>query len=394
MNEKSLKVLHYSPVWLPLTEPWLYEQVRSLPEWIENHVVCRSIKHLEQFDLPNIHCLKRDRPVGYLLHRAAFLLGQREGFLHFDRILRAVRPDLVHSHFGNNGWTVHRTVHKLGLPHVITFYGQDVSKLPTVNPEWRRRYLELFADENTIYLCEGGAMAKALAGLGCPPERIRVHHLGVPLDRIRFEPRAWTPGASLKVLIAASFHERKGIPDALEALARLCRELPVEITVIGDAVNSRESREEKRRILEVIERRNLRPAVRMLGFQPHEVLWREAYAHHIFLSPSRTAHNGDTEGGAPVALIEMAASGMPIVSTRHCDIPEIILEGKTGWLAEEGDVDGIAECLRRCLDVAPRWPAILAAGREHIESEYDAARQGERLAALYRSLCDRVPRNA
>lgn len=190
------------------------------------------------------------------------------------------------------------------------------------------------------------------------------------------------------MLIAASFHERKGIPDALEALARLRRELPIEITVIGDAVNSRESREEKRRILEVIERRNLRPAVRMVGFQPHEVLWREACAHHIFLSPSRTARNGDTEGGAPVAVIEMAASGMPIVSTRHCDIPEIILESKTGWLAEEGDVDGIAECLRRCLDVAPRWPAILAAGREHIESEYDAARQGERLAALYRCLCD------
>jgi len=124
----------------------------------------------------------------------------------------------------------------------------------------------------------------------------------------------------------------------------------------------------------------------MLGFQPHEVFWREAYANHVFLSPSITGHDGDTEGGAPVAIIELAASGMPIVSSRHCDIPEIVLDGRTGWLAGERDVDGLLDCLRLCLAAAPGWDGILAAGRRRIETEYDAAIQGRRLAEIYRQL--------
>lgn len=385
MTETPLKVVHYSPVWLPLTETWLYSQVRHLPASIENHIVCRSVKNLHQFEVPNIHCLKRESPAGYLMHRAMFLLGWREGFAYFDQTVAALRPDLVHSHFGNNGWAVHKAVRRLGIPHVVTFYGQDVSRMPSVNPAWRRRYREMFADQDTFYLCEGHAMAKALAGLGCPPERIRVQHLGVPVETIRYAPRAWTPGSPLKVLIAASFHERKGIPYALEALARLSREISLELTVIGDAGSS----EEKRKILEVIEQRDLAPVTRMLGFQSHEVFWREAYDNHIFLSPSLTARDGDTEGGAPVAIIELAASGMPIVSSRHCDIPEIVLDGETGWLAAERDTGGILDCLRRCLNQAPDWNAVLAAGRRRIETEYDAAIQGRRLAEIYRALAGR-----
>lgn len=386
MTDKPLKVLHYSPVWLPLTETWLYSQVRHLPASIANHIVCRSVKNLHQFEVPNIHCLKRESPSGYLLHRALFLAGFREGFSFFDKTAARIRPDLVHSHFGNNGWTVHKAVRRLGIPHVVTFYGQDVSRMPAVNPVWRERYREMFADGGTFYLCEGHAMAKALAGLGCPAERIQVQHLGVPVETIRYQPRAWSPGTPLKVLIAASFHERKGIPYALEALARLNREVPVEITVIGDAGASEESREEKRKILEVIERMDLGPVTRMLGFQPHEVFWREAYANHVFLSPSITGSDGDTEGGAPVAIIELAASGMPIVSSRHCDIPEIVLGGQTGWLARERDVDGLLDCLHQCLAAASGWDGILAAGRRRIETEYDAATQGRRLAAIYQQL--------
>ncbi len=73
-----------------------------------------------------------------------------------------------------------------------------------------------------------------------------------------------------------------------------------------------------------------------MGYQPHSTLFAEAYRHHIFLSPSVTASTGDTEGGAPVSLIEMAATGMLIVSTTHCDIPEVIKHGVTGLLAPNG----------------------------------------------------------
>jgi colanic acid/amylovoran biosynthesis glycosyltransferase len=77
---------------------------------------------------------------------------------------------------------------------------------------------------------------------------------------------------------------------------------------------------------------------------------------------------------------------MAVVSTRHCDIPQVILEGKTGLLADERDVDGLVACLRRLLADPGAWAAMLEAGRRHVESEFDAATQGERLARVYEDL--------
>jgi colanic acid/amylovoran biosynthesis glycosyltransferase len=129
--------------------------------------------------------------------------------------------------------------------------------------------------------------------------------------------------------------------------------------------------------------------VRMLGFQPHQAMLDEAYRNHIFLSPSLTAADGDTEGGTVLAIIEMIATGMPVVSTRHCDIPTTIEHGQTGFLAEEGDVDGIACGLRWLIRHADRWEAMTEAARKHIDREFDAAIQGDELASLYAELASR-----
>jgi colanic acid/amylovoran biosynthesis glycosyltransferase len=229
-------------------------------------------------------------------------------------------------------------------------------------------------------------MAHSVADLGCPEHKIQVHHLGVTVDDLLFLPRTWNPASPLRVLIAASFREKKGIPYALEALGRVQRDIPLEITIIGDASREPSSQKEKRKIIETIGKHNLRPKVRMLGYQPHSVLFEEAYNHEVFFAPSVTASDGDTEGGAPVSIIEMVATGMPVVATTHCDIPEVIQHGLTGLLAEERDVEGLIQHLQRLVDYPERWSALAEAGRRYVELEFNAMRQGERLAAIYREL--------
>jgi colanic acid/amylovoran biosynthesis glycosyltransferase len=73
-----------------------------------------------------------------------------------------------------------------------------------------------------------------------------------------------------------------------------------------------------------------------------------------------------------------------IVSTTHCDIPGVVIHEKTGLLASEHDVDALAAHLRWLVANTSRWPAMRQAARAHIEAEFDAQRQGERLAAIYR----------
>ena len=83
-----------------------------------------------------------------------------------------------------------------------------------------------------------------------------------------------------------------------------------------------------------------------------------------------TASDGDTEGGAPVTLIELSATGMPIVSTTHCDIPNVVRDGKSGLLAPERDVDGLAERLRWMIENSEKWPAMGKAGRDYVSAEF------------------------
>lgn len=381
----SLKVIHSTPVWLPQTQTWMYQQIARLPEWVESHVVCERTEHLDQFALPHIHSLEQAAPVRQRWDRLMLQLRLRRHLGLLVSVACKHHVPLLHSNFGNIGWANRGAVRAAKLKHVVSFYGLDVNYLPQQNRKWFKHYRNLFREVDRI-LCEGPHMARCIVALGCPEEKIRVHHLGVDLESLPYRPRTRQEGEPLRILLAASFQEKKGLPYALEALGRLQHELPIEVTVIGDARNEPRSLAEKQRILEVISRTRLGEKVRLLGYQPHATMHAEAERHHLFLSPSVTASDGDTEGGAPVSLIEMAASGMLLVSTTHADIPSVIRHEETGLLAPERDVDALVTHLRYLAKHPERWPAMLDAGRRHIEAHYDAKKQGLALAERYQEL--------
>lgn len=382
---KKTTVVHFVHRWLGQTETWLYNQVRFLPPSVESHVVCKGTENLDQFPVPHLHALEHAPRWRQIWDRQLCSLRVRRHLGFLVQQARAHGARVLHSHFGNAGWANLQAARQARLRHVVTFYGYDVGQLPKKDARWHRRYADLFAQVDRV-LCEGPHMGRCLIALGCPEKKLRVHHLGVSTGEIAFQPRAWDGRAPFRVLIAASFREKKGIPDALEALGRIQKEVPLEITVIGDASNAASSQAEKQKILAVIEKHGLQPKVRRLGYQPYTVFFAEAYRHHLFLSPSVTAADGDTEGGAPLGLIEMAATGLPILSTTHCDIPSVVRHEITGYLAPERDPAGLVTGLRWWLDRARQWQPILEAGRRHLEQEYDAGRQGQRLAALYEEL--------
>ena len=375
--------------WLPLTENWIYKQVKNLPDSIQNHVVCKHTENLDVFSLPHIHCWDDH---GWLSTATVVIRGLFKSWPYFHRhgahlihVADRYGASLVHSHFGYMGWHCMRAIRRAGLRHVVSFYGVDASRLPRENPVWKDRYAEMFSVIDTV-LCEGPCLARNVIDLGCPPDKVKVHHLGVNIDEIPFKSRRWNGQGPLRVLIAASFREKKGIPYGLEALGRLSPTIPLEVTIIGDAGTTEEGQREKDAILRAIDRHSLAPHVRFMGFQSHVRLIEEAWQHHVFLSPSVTSGNGDTEGGAPVSIIEMAASGMPVVSTMHCDIPEVIQNEVGGLLAEEKDVDGLAERIEWLAQHPDSWADMTMAARKRIEEEFDARKQGIKLAAVYQRI--------
>jgi colanic acid/amylovoran biosynthesis glycosyltransferase len=158
------------------------------------------------------------------------------------------------------------------------------------------------------------------------------------------------------------------------------------LTVIGDSSGARREEDEKRKIMETVRRHKLEDSVTFLGFQSHDRFIEELYKHHLFISPSITASDGDTEGGSPVAITEASASGMPVISTRHCDIPEVVVHSKTGLLSEEKDVAGLHKSILHFIKDKDALKECGSMGRAHIESKYNISRQLLELDRIYRSL--------
>lgn len=382
-DPSPIRVLNSLPTWLPSTSPWLFNQVRLLPPAIIKPAVVAEQRGAAGVFALGIETYLEDQPrVRQLTEKIGRKLGLVRQLPFYWQVAKRFRPHILHSHWGDQGWRDSLLARKLRVPHIVTYYGKDVGFLP-VQRVWRERYKELFA-HCALVLCEGPFMADRIADLGCPKTKIRVQRLGVVVDDIRFEQRKRLPGEPLRILLAASFREKKGLSYALEAIGLAKSGIgQFEVTIIGDSSADPRSVPEKQAILDAIARHELQPHVSMLGYQSYERLLEEAYRHHIFMSPSVTAADGDTEGGAPVTLIDMAAAGLLLISTTHCDIPQVITHGVTGLLAPERDPGALASHLTWLANHQDKWSEIATAGRERIIDLFDAGRQARILASIY-----------
>ena len=377
-------VLHHSGVWLPATCTWLYTQVRFLPESITNHVLCEQVANLDRFPIDNLHPVRQHR-LRFAWDRLLRKAGLRTHSGVGVHVARRIRADVVHSHFGQMGWADRELARRASLKHVVTFYGADVHQAARKDPRWHDRYADLFASVDRV-LCEGPFMAQSLVDQGCPQDKVTVHPLGVDLTQFPYRFRPWEPSEPLRVLVAGTFREKKGIPDAVNALCRLHEATGINLVLdlVGDATAKPGDAVEKRAIEVALS--EARFTVHRHGFVDHATLNRLVDGCHLMLSPSVTAADGDCEGGAPVTLIEAAAMGVPIVSTRHCDIPNVVLDGQSGWLADERNVDELTECLVQAVSAPQTWETRSKVGRAHVETTFDAVKQGQALAAVYASL--------
>ncbi len=297
-------------------------------------------------------------------------------------ILKRYAVSLMHCHFGYCGVEFLGLKNKLQLPLVTSFYGADMSLLPR-DPIWRDRMSVLF-DEGDLFLVEGAQMKAALVELGCPESRLVVQHLGVDLDVLPMLPRQMGADGMIRILVAGTFREKKGITYALEAFARVRQKHKnIRLTLMGDASDAPRDQAEKQRIFEVLDTHNLGESVTLLGFQPHAVFLKELLRHHLLLSPSVLSKDGDSEGGAPVSITEAQATGMPVVSTFHADIPEVVVDGKTGLLSPERDLEALTDNLEFLVAHPEGWGKMGQQGRSHIENEYDVKILARKLQTLY-----------
>lgn len=378
-----IRVLHRTSEWLPGTMTWLRQLIHDTDSQVRNHILTEVI-HPGAPAHPGLRSAREESPIRHLANRAL----RKAGLITVNgadvALASSLKPDLLHSHFGHIGAQDVPLAAHLGVPHLVSFYGMDVHQLPYSDARWLPMYRRMFASGAHI-VCEGEFMRDSIIALGASPDQVHVHRLGVDVGRIRFKPRRVGPGESLNVIMASAFRPKKGIPYGIEAVAKAASEIPIRLTIVGDAADE-SARVEKERIERLIATTSIGSPIRRVGFVSAAELQTLYEDHHVYLAPSVTAVDGDCEGGAPVSLIEAGASGMIVVSTRHCDIPGVIDHERTGWLSEERDTDAMAAHLIRVWETRDGWEPSQIALRQHIETCFHHRTQAEDLIRRYRQL--------
>lgn len=297
-------------------------------------------------------------------------------FPYFKKISRKYNIQLLHAHFGYHAFKSISLSKTLNVPLVCSFYGGDVFKYPK-EPENVRKYKKLF-DAFSRGIVLGPYMKQALMDLGCPEEKLIVNHLGVDVDRIGFKQRIFKKDRPFRFLIASSFVEKKGIDIALMALKSVEKEVDFTLEIIGDGPL-------KSQIMSLIHELKLEKMVVLHGYKPYQYFLDLASQCDIYIQASKTAKDNDKEG-TPMAIIDAMASGMPVVATHHSDIPEIVLDGTTGFLATENDVESLSEALGRLIKRRFDIHELSQNSRTRIENEFNLHKQITKLEKIYASV--------
>ncbi len=295
---------------------------------------------------------------------------------------RETRFDAVHCHFGGKGLRA-LTWREMGLiqgPISTVFHAHELAGLS--DKEGRKRYAPLFKS-GTLLLPISHHWRQRLIRWGADPRRTLVHHMGVDSAEFEYFPHIRDRKAPVRILTVGRLVEQKGYEFALRAVARLramIRE-KIDYRIVG-------SGELEPLLKRLVTELDLEDVVRFAGAQPLDQVDRALQESHLFILPSVTAANGFQEG-IPVALMEAMASGVPVVTTRHSGIPELVDHGVSGFLAEERAVEPLAESMARLISEPGLVARITEQARKKIEQEFNIRTLNLQLQERFRNESER-----
>ena len=289
--------------------------------------------------------------------------------------------DIIHCHFGPIG-IIGAYLKGVGVPgiYITSFHGYDVNSYPRLMG--KGVYNDLFV-QGDLFTVNTNFTKQQVLKLGCDKRKIAVLPVGLNIDKFEFSQRLVQPGKPVKILTVGRLVEKKGYEYALKAIAKLVADQKNIIYFIaGDGPF-------KKKLDYLVSKLRIKNYVKFFGAVEQEEVLDLYQQAHIFLLPSVTAKNGDREGQALV-LQEAQAVGLPVISTIHNGIPEGVLDGKSGFLVPERDVDALADRLIYLIEHQELWLSMGWLGRKFVESHFNIKKLNKELIQIYEELLSKT----
>jgi colanic acid/amylovoran biosynthesis glycosyltransferase len=337
-----------------VTAPFIRAHIDRLP--------CRTV--LVHGVIPSI----ADRPLlaQHLTGRALRSIGRRARGLSWDReitdaYIKAIRDseaDVVLAEWGTVAARLVDATLTTGVPLVAHFHGYEVG-VHSVLAKHADAYRKLFAHAAAI-VSVSRAMTGKLITLGAPPDKVHYNTYGTSCEDFG----GGDPGSAPPEFVAVGRFVEKKAPHvtilAFASVLRLCPEARLRMIGKGPLLDA------CRQLTRAL---NITHAVEFLG--PGDIAAVQAAMRRArcFVLHSVEAPDGDTEG-TPNVVLEAGATGLPVVSTRHAGIPDVVVDGETGLLVDEYAVDEMADRMLRLAQDAGLAGRMGASARRHIEAHY------------------------
>jgi colanic acid/amylovoran biosynthesis glycosyltransferase len=204
---------------------------------------------------------------------------------------------------------------------------------------------------------------------------------GIDCDRFTFAPRHYPDDGVIRIVTTGRLVEKKGIEYGIRAIAQLAKtHSQIQYLIIGDGPL-------KAALQALVDELHMHEVIQFLGQKKQQEIIRTLEQAQLFIAPCVTAADGNQD--APVNVLKEAmAMGLPVVSTIHGGIPELVEDGISGFLVPERDVEALATKLADLIAHPEWWVSMGKAGHDFVKSHYGLTQLNDELVDIYQHLID------
>jgi glycosyltransferase involved in cell wall biosynthesis len=368
--------------YLNVTATFIYRQLQGVSNRFRPIVFASGVSHLDSFPLDSIYARVKwqglmDRVYRKLVRTLfdRFVLSPSQ-VRYWKEVLKREDVRLIHAHFGPSGLQMLPLAKALGIPLLVTFHGFDASSLLR-SKRYAMDLSELFKYAHLVTVSK--LIADRLIKIGADPSKIEVHYIGIPVEDFQYVKRIpirekIARGDTLQFLQVSSMREKKGHKYTLAAFRDFLSYYPdSRLTLAGDGPL-------RNGIEKLCAELGIRDKVSFTGKVTQTEVISLMSNSDVFLHHSVTGGDGNQEG-IPTVLMEAMATGLPVVSTYHSGIPELVRNGIDGYLVEERDIKGYVNKLKELVESNTRYGENAA---ERVRLHFNISKQNKRLADIYK----------
>jgi colanic acid/amylovoran biosynthesis glycosyltransferase len=392
-NKRKKKIAYFRNPFLDITDNFIFDQINNISNFnkigftLENRLKYDILKVFSSDIFNKLYSPKYP----FILKKNIDLY---DYYINYCiKYINEEKVDILHAEFGTDALFYLMIKKRIKLPFIVSFRGSDIYHFGNLN---KNVYTVLF-DSANIFLVRSKLMKKELINLGCPKDKIIVHHSSIDFRKIKLidsEKKLRNIKKredSINLLFVGRLIEKKGIIDLLYAFKIIIKKKKnIKLSIVGNGQLNED-------INSIIKENNLEKNINKIDFLSNEELLKIIKKQDLVIQPSKTAKNGDKEG-IPVVLMESMALKVPVISTYHSAIGELIKDNYSGFLVTENCPEELAKKIEFVIDEylsqspksEKKLNKILNNAYKKVYKEYNLKFQIKKLEDIYEQISQEI----